>query len=153
MYIYGLLAVDRKAFEKISPFDQRVFREIMGRVFRDLDRLNRLDNVKALEALRKQGIEFVKVPAESLTEWLKHASAVPRRLIETEKFYFFDVGVTNYLARRMPRIGTPEFGNGFEQFILMELVISRLFMRLLRIPSSVVRISLMFSLMEHLKTY
>ena len=83
MYIYGLLAVDRKAFEKISPFDQRVFREIMGRVFRELDRLNRQDNVKALEALRKQGIEFVKVPAESMTEWLNYASAVPRRLIET----------------------------------------------------------------------
>ncbi|MBW2664043.1 MAG: ATP-binding protein, partial [Deltaproteobacteria bacterium] len=44
-----------------------------------------------------------------------------RRLIETEKFYLFDVGVTNYLARRTPRIGTPEFGNSFEHYILMEL--------------------------------
>jgi TRAP-type C4-dicarboxylate transport system substrate-binding protein len=83
LYIYGLLAVDRKAFEKISTFDQRVFRDIMGRVFHDLDRLNRQDNVKALEALRKQGIEFVKVPPESLAEWLKEASTVPKRLIET----------------------------------------------------------------------
>lgn len=44
-----------------------------------------------------------------------------RRLIETEKFYLFDVGVTNYLARRAPVIGTPEFGKSFEHFILMEL--------------------------------
>ena len=44
-----------------------------------------------------------------------------RRLIETEKFYLFDVGVTNYLARRTPRIGTPEFGHSFENYILMEL--------------------------------
>jgi predicted AAA+ superfamily ATPase len=44
-----------------------------------------------------------------------------RRLIETEKFYLFDVGVTNYLARRKPKPGTPEFGHSFEQFILMEL--------------------------------
>jgi len=44
-----------------------------------------------------------------------------RRLIETEKFYLFDVGVTNYLSRRTPRIGTPEFGKSFEHFILMEL--------------------------------
>jgi predicted AAA+ superfamily ATPase len=35
--------------------------------------------------------------------------------------YFFDVGVTNYLARRKPKAGTPEFGHSFEQFILMEL--------------------------------
>jgi len=44
-----------------------------------------------------------------------------RRLIETEKFYLFDVGVANYLARRTPRIGTPEFGHSFEQYIIMEL--------------------------------
>lgn len=44
-----------------------------------------------------------------------------RRLIATEKFYLFDVGVANYLARRQPRIGTPEFGKAFEHYILMEL--------------------------------
>ena len=44
-----------------------------------------------------------------------------RRLIETEKFYLFDVGITNYLGRRQPKTGTPEFGQSFEQFILMEL--------------------------------
>lgn len=44
-----------------------------------------------------------------------------RRLIETEKFYLFDVGVTNYLCRRSPKPGTPEFGKAFEHYILMEL--------------------------------
>ncbi|NLH39953.1 MAG: ATP-binding protein [Elusimicrobia bacterium] len=44
-----------------------------------------------------------------------------RRLIETEKFYLFDIGITNYLCGRAPKIGTPEFGKSFEQYILMEL--------------------------------
>ena len=44
-----------------------------------------------------------------------------RRLIETEKFYLFDVGLANYLARRTPKVGTPEFGHSFEHYILMEL--------------------------------
>jgi predicted AAA+ superfamily ATPase len=44
-----------------------------------------------------------------------------RRLIETEKFYLFDVGVTNHLARRRPRLGSSEFGKSFEQLVLMEL--------------------------------
>ncbi|MCL5674587.1 MAG: ATP-binding protein [Candidatus Omnitrophica bacterium] len=44
-----------------------------------------------------------------------------RRLIETEKFYLFDIGVTNYLSRRRPSIGTPEFGKSFEQYILHEI--------------------------------
>jgi predicted AAA+ superfamily ATPase len=44
-----------------------------------------------------------------------------RRLIETEKFYLFDVGVCNFLCRSQPKIGSREFGKAFEQYILMEL--------------------------------
>jgi len=42
-------------------------------------------------------------------------------MILTEKIYLFDVGVTNYLARRKPQAGSREFGKSFEQYILMEL--------------------------------
>lgn len=45
-----------------------------------------------------------------------------RKLIETEKFYLFDVGVSNYLARRTPQPKTPEFGKSFEHLVLMELL-------------------------------
>jgi uncharacterized protein len=44
-----------------------------------------------------------------------------RRMISTEKFYLFDVGVANYLARRQPQIGSQEFGKAFEHYLLMEL--------------------------------
>ncbi|MBI4650799.1 ATP-binding protein [Candidatus Desantisbacteria bacterium] len=44
-----------------------------------------------------------------------------RRMIITEKFYLFDVGVANYLSRRQPLIGSSEFGKAFEHYILMEL--------------------------------
>jgi predicted AAA+ superfamily ATPase len=44
-----------------------------------------------------------------------------RRLIETEKFFLFDVGVANYLARREPRPGSADFGKAFEHWVLMEL--------------------------------
>jgi len=48
-------------------------------------------------------------------------SSKNRRLISAEKFYLFDTGIANYLARRKPAEGTPEFGKSFEHFILMEL--------------------------------
>jgi len=48
-----------------------------------------------------------------------------RRLIQTEKFYLFDVGVTNYLMRRTPHVGTPEFGKSFEHYLFMELLAYR----------------------------
>lgn len=44
-----------------------------------------------------------------------------RRMILTEKFFFFDVGVANYLSRRKPQLGSFEFGKSFEHYILMEL--------------------------------
>ena len=44
-----------------------------------------------------------------------------RRMILAEKFYFFDVGVAGYLARRHPVPGSSDFGKAFEHFILMEL--------------------------------
>lgn len=54
-----------------------------------------------------------------LSPWRR---AKNRRLIETEKFYLFDIGVANYLSQRKPKLGTPEFGKSFEHFILMELL-------------------------------
>ena len=50
--------------------------------------------------------------------WKKSRS---RRMILTEKFYLFDVGVANYLARRKPVLESAEFGKSFEHYILMEL--------------------------------
>ncbi len=44
-----------------------------------------------------------------------------RRMITAEKFYFFDVGVANYLAGRHPQPGNSDFGKAFEHLILMEL--------------------------------
>jgi TRAP-type C4-dicarboxylate transport system substrate-binding protein len=85
LYIYGVLAVDRKAFVKISSHDQQIFRDIMGRIFRELDSLNRKDNVKALEALRNQGVEFVKPSGEALKKWYADARAVPERLVNAGK--------------------------------------------------------------------
>lgn len=57
-----------------------------------------------------------------LQPWRKSKN---RRLVETEKFYLFDVGLRNYLARQKPVLGTKEFGHAFEHYILMELLAYR----------------------------
>lgn len=53
-----------------------------------------------------------------VSPWTK---GTKRKPVETDKFYLFDVGLANYLCRREPVPGTPEYGLMFEQFILMEL--------------------------------
>jgi len=48
-------------------------------------------------------------------------SSKKRRMILTEKFYLFDVGLACYLANRSAKPRSPDFGKAFEHFILMEL--------------------------------
>jgi predicted AAA+ superfamily ATPase len=45
-----------------------------------------------------------------------------RKPLASSKYYFFDVGVVSILQGREFRIGTPEFGEAFETYIMHELV-------------------------------
>ena len=46
-----------------------------------------------------------------------------RRSIQAPKFYYFDVGIANYLRnRRNIQIGSTDFGHAFEHFIIQELI-------------------------------
>ncbi len=62
VYIYGVLAVDKKVFDRIALPDQKVMREVMGRVFDQLNRETREQNRQAMAALHKQGLKFVTLP-------------------------------------------------------------------------------------------
>lgn len=66
MYLYGTLAIDKKAYSRLSAADQMVVRTIMERIFVDMNRQTRIDDHSAREALVKQGIAFVAMPAEDL---------------------------------------------------------------------------------------
>ena len=43
--------------------------------------------------------------------------------MQAPRFYFFDMGVSNYLLKRTQlHPGTPEYGHAFEQFVATELI-------------------------------
>jgi predicted AAA+ superfamily ATPase len=59
-------------------------------------------------------------------------STAKRKAITRSKFYLFDVGITNYLAHRLPIMPKSEaFGKSFEHLIALEL---RAFLALNRLP-------------------
>ena len=82
-YAYGLLAVDRKAFARVSEADQQIVRSIMEGVFKDIDQLNRNEHVAAMKVLRKNGIEFVDPTVEAADEWRAAGMEVTQKLLET----------------------------------------------------------------------
>ena len=81
LYLYGIMAINKRTFDKLSPGDQQVVRTVMGNVFREIGEKNREDNAKALAALKKQGIQFIHPPAESIREWRQIAATLPEKLI------------------------------------------------------------------------
>ncbi len=82
VYLFGILALDRKAFDRIAPDDQAEVRRIMTRVWREMDAMNRDENAQALEALRNQGIEFVEPAPDDRDIWYQRAVPINRQIIE-----------------------------------------------------------------------
>jgi len=83
LYSYALLVVDKRAFHKISPQDQKTVRKVMGKVFRDIDSRNRQDNNNAYTALKNQGIEFVSPTPSQLSEWRNYATRARKELLRS----------------------------------------------------------------------
>jgi TRAP-type C4-dicarboxylate transport system substrate-binding protein len=81
-YFVGTLAIDKKSFLRLSPADQAVVRDVMGKVFHEIDEQNRKDNISAYNALLKQGIKPVKPNAQELAEWEKYAELASQQMVK-----------------------------------------------------------------------
>lgn len=86
VYTFGFMAVDKKAFEKISPEDQAIVREVMGRIYSNFNEVNLVDNAAAFDALLKSGIERVEFDEEEYLKTRKVLLASNRQLGEQGKF-------------------------------------------------------------------
>ena len=105
IYVFGLLAVDQKAFSKISTEDQNIVRRTMGRVFREIDRQNRSANIEALSVLRSSGIKFVQPDIRDENNWLEIANGLTKRLVDSgiiskKMVHVLDENLEAFRARR-----------------------------------------------------
>lgn len=59
VYTLGFMAIQEKAFAKLSDADQAVVREVMTRTYENFDKVNLVDNRGAMDALLNSGVETV----------------------------------------------------------------------------------------------
>ncbi len=85
VYTLGFMAVDKRAFNKLSDEDQAIVREVMGRTYKNFDKQNLIDNRGALDALLNTGIESVPFDIEEYNE--------VRRILMASNAKFGDQGL------------------------------------------------------------
>lgn len=86
VYTLGFMAIDRKAFEKISSADQRIVREVMEKTYKNFNKVNLKDNEGAFEALLNSGIEAVAFDEKAYGETRAVLLESNRRLGEKGEF-------------------------------------------------------------------
>lgn len=81
LYIYAYFTVEKKAFNKLKPADQKIFTEVMTSTFKEINERNKSENEAAKQALVNFGIEYIE-PADTDREaWYKIASQVGPNLV------------------------------------------------------------------------
>ncbi|MDX1810529.1 MAG: TRAP transporter substrate-binding protein DctP [Gammaproteobacteria bacterium] len=73
-YIFGIFALDQKAFNKLSVADQQIVRDVFSKALKEIDKQNRKDNVAALAALKNNNIQFLEPDKAGLQEFITLSS-------------------------------------------------------------------------------
>jgi TRAP-type C4-dicarboxylate transport system substrate-binding protein len=81
-YLTAMLIIDKKAFHKLSKTDQEIVREVMEKVYKEIDQQNKVDNVAARQALINQGVKFIEVSDSEKQEWEKIDDFVIKEMIK-----------------------------------------------------------------------
>lgn len=82
IYIYAVMAIDEKAFKRLSEVHQNIVREKFGSAFAAIDISNRGDNEKAMLALEEQGITIIEPDSNEMLEWKRLGRLASTKMIE-----------------------------------------------------------------------
>lgn len=93
-YVYAALLVEKRAFDRLSPQDQAVVREVMERIYRQFDKSSIAENDNAIQALLDNGLEWVKPEPTEVQTW---RDIVTRSHREQAESGVFDVALLDEL--------------------------------------------------------
>ena len=91
-YIFAMLIIEKKYFDRIQPADQAVVREVMEKIYRGFDQQGDEDNEKAYAALLGDGIKAVTPDPGQVPEWHRVIQETNHRLAKDGEI---DAGLLN----------------------------------------------------------
>lgn len=68
-YIFAMMIIEKKVFNRLQPADQLIVREVMERVYLDFDKQGETDNKAAYKALLEDGMTPVKADPGQVETW------------------------------------------------------------------------------------
>ena len=81
LYVYGLLAVAGRPFDRLSEADRAAVREVMAGVVDEVNARSRRDHASAMQALLSQGLESTSPGTEEVAEWRSFARLANAELV------------------------------------------------------------------------
>jgi TRAP-type C4-dicarboxylate transport system substrate-binding protein len=80
-YVVGILVIDKKVFDALSPADQKAVNDDLAAAFARLEKINRDDNAQARAALQKQGVQIFAPNAAETASWDAVGVAARKQLL------------------------------------------------------------------------
>ena len=106
VYIYAVLAIDKKAFNKLTDGDQNIVREVMSKAFVEFDDETRDDNEKALAALEKQGVKVLRPNRDEMAAWRSKGRIAEDKMLQTGAISKEMAGLLNQKLQAYKDIGS-----------------------------------------------
>ena len=69
VFAFGMLAMDRRAFGRLSEPNQAIVREVFGTLAAQLDRRDAEENLQAGQALKNSGLEYLAPTSDEVLRW------------------------------------------------------------------------------------
>ena len=69
VFAYGLLAMDKRVFGRLSAANQAIVRDTFARLAANLDRRDAEENAAASQALRNSGLEYLEPSPDEVERW------------------------------------------------------------------------------------
>lgn len=85
-YTLGVLAIDKRVFNRLRPGDQAVVREVLESAYDVFEKRGRQENIDAEQALKSNGLSFVDVDPALVPQWRETVAISNRKMAEQGTF-------------------------------------------------------------------